>query len=1396
MNELGHDWVRCDRPAGANPDPGSWAAVAGGADNAVELPAGITVHASIEAAGAAVPVPRVVLLAAPVRPAGDDVPLAVRSAVHELVRSIQRWLADDALRASRLVVLTRGAVLADDPDFTQAVLWGLVRAVQAEHPDRISLVDLDPRRPGGLVKAVALGRPRLAIRDQTGYEPRSLRHEPGADELPAPGDGTMLITGGTSGPGAQVARHAARRGVRNLVLLSRRGGEDEGAAALRDEVTGLGARVTIETGDAADRDRLATVLAAIPADLPLTAVVHAAGVPEDSAIDSLTPERVDTVLRPKIDAAWHLHELTAGLPLSAFVVLSAPAGTLGDTANAFLDPLMRHRRAHGQPGLALGWESLAATDSRELLDRLSTGIGGLMGVEPGGLDVRAPLSTLGMDSVLAMRVQDLVESGFGRALPVTLLLGGASVSDLADYLMTETVAREQNDTTVADVVRLPVTKDVMRLVRAEQQGTPGVTHHIGFALRLIVPTTQERLAAVLTGIADRHAALRTAIVPDDEHGHQFEVRRRPEGALLRWSTVEDEVDIDQRLRELLEPPFDLASAPLWRFEMLETASGHQILLYGAHHAVADASSFARVAAEIGAALSGEEAPAALSNQDIDDLLRAQPVERTGPAAADWSALFAGSHRLDLALTRPVERTFRAATRFVDVPEDLAHQATAQAQRLGITPAALWLGALQVFLARLSGQSRFALAVPVDTRIHVGAADAVGFFGVPIPFPAEVGEGEPVLDVLRRTDTRLTGVLAKGTSFFDTVSVLVEEGLYRPNAPLVEVYFNYLGTQALKLPGLEILPAGTGYSDVDLMVTVLPDLGRLRLDYNLDVLDEESCAGFGDDFLDLLAEVAGDPSAAARPAKGSVAVAATFALGNLPALLSRTLGETGLEVAEAPYHQVLASLLDPAGVFAGPSAVAGVALLRAGDFSRFGPVADELLAELGAQYPAALRSLADRTGRPLIVGFLPDRAADDRTRRWEQDVAAQLRDHPGIAVLAGDDWNRDYRVEDLFDERTESLAHMPFAAEFEAVIALGVTDVLASIRRPPPKVIVVDGDETLWSGVAGEAGPDGVELTGARALLARRLRDWRSAGVLLALVSKNDEATVRAVLDRPDSVLRAGDFSVIAAGWDPKPARIEAVAEELRLGLDSFLFLDDNPVEIAAVRSALPEVLCLTCPPVGELESFIRRLWPAVPRPATAEDAMRADFYRQEKIRTEVRDRTGFADFLERLQLELDVRPLTPATVERSVQLSRRTNQFTLRPAALDAAALARWQRDGEVWTVSARDRFGDYGQVGLLVVRPDGTTLEVVAWMLSCRVLGRGAEERVLRWLADRADALGCASILLTADHTPRNIPARRLVAALGCGPVDEARPAATVTPARLRELRSGDLGSSGVSHG
>ncbi|MGW1863718.1 SDR family NAD(P)-dependent oxidoreductase, partial [Streptomyces collinus] len=325
---------------------------------------GLTALAEAVGTGGDADVPDVVLL--PLDPGTGDIPTDVRVATATALAALQAWLADERFTASRLVILTRQAVTARDDervDLATAPVWGLVRAAQAEYPGRFVLADMDETVESRAALPAALdgGEPELALRLGALLVPRLVA----ADPVPRTArlDGTVLVTGGTGGIGALVARHlVTAHGAGRLVLTSRRGADTPGAAELTAELTGLGAEVTVAACDVADRDALAAVLAAIPAEHPLTAVVHAAGVVDNGLVTTLDPDRLETVLRPKVDGAWHLHELTRDLPLSAFVLFSSAGGLVlaaGQggyaAANVFLDALAEHRAATGLPATSLAY---------------------------------------------------------------------------------------------------------------------------------------------------------------------------------------------------------------------------------------------------------------------------------------------------------------------------------------------------------------------------------------------------------------------------------------------------------------------------------------------------------------------------------------------------------------------------------------------------------------------------------------------------------------------------------------------------------------------------------------------------------------------------------------------------------------------------------------------------------------------------------------------------------------------------------------------------------------------------------------------------------------------------------------------------------------------------------
>ncbi len=400
-------------------------------------------------------------------------------------------------------------------------------------------------------------------------------------------------------------------------------------------------------------------------------------------------------------------------------------------------------------------------------------------------------------------------------------------------------------------------------------------------------------------------------------------------------------------------------------------------------------------------------------------------------------------------------------------------------------------------------------------------------------------------------------------------------------------------------------------------------------------------------------------------------------------------------------------------------------------------------------------------------------ADLEHAAWQQRQAALLRS--SLGALGSVHFADSAEVLDLYpagevvDPAAESLGRVPYTPEFFAALATWIARKAHALRMPPYKVLSLDCDNTLWDGICGEDGPAGVKIGPARVALQRFALAQREAGMLLVLCSKNNEGDVfETIREHPEMPLRPEHITAWRINWEPKPAGLCALATELDVGLDSFVFVDDDRRECGEVMAACPGVLTLPLPAEApSIPEFLRHVWAFDRARVTDADRRRAEQYAQRAERQRAARLAGsLAEFIAGINLRVRIAAPGASELARVAQLTQRTNQMNTGGRRYTEAELRARLEAGEIecLAVDVSDRFGDYGLVGVILYRAEGTTLHLETLLLSCRALGRGVEHRMLAHLGKLAVGRGLDAVEIAFTRTSRNTPARAFLESLGVG--------------------------------
>ncbi|MCU1275257.1 MAG: FkbH like protein [Bryobacterales bacterium] len=519
-----------------------------------------------------------------------------------------------------------------------------------------------------------------------------------------------------------------------------------------------------------------------------------------------------------------------------------------------------------------------------------------------------------------------------------------------------------------------------------------------------------------------------------------------------------------------------------------------------------------------------------------------------------------------------------------------------------------------------------------------------------------------------------------------------------------------------------------------------------------------------------------PSTSEQKEVPVVAVSATFTAEALEPALAFWLNELKLDyqIQFAPYNQVFQQLFDPAGLLAHNRNGLNVVLVRFEDWARFRDTVS--VAELEADvrnFESALRSAAASSGSPWLVclcpaspDFLGATGHADFVKRSEEFLRTAWHDLSTVRLLAAPDLNRLYPVRDYYDPHADKLGHVPYTPEFFTALGTMIARTLHPLRVSRSKVIALDCDDTLWQGVCGEDGPHGVHLDEGTRALQEFMLAQREAGMLLCLCSKNNaEDVYETFRAHPEMPLSLDDFSAVRLNWEPKSQNLRALARELNLGLESFVLVDNSAAECAEVQASCPEVVTLPLPATtGEFGAFLKHVWVFDHWSTTQEDRERSAMYAQQADRASLeRQSANLEEFLSSLKLHVRMAPMQVDQLPRVAQLSQRTNQMNFTTIRRTENEIQNLLRSGgfECLTVDVSDRFGRYGLTGVIIFHAADKALSVDTFLLSCRVLGRGVEHRMLARLGEIALERGLGETEVPFMATPRNRPAELLLTGL-----------------------------------
>jgi len=941
------------------------------------------------------------------------------------------------------------------------------------------------------------------------------------------------------------------------------------------------------------------------------------------------------------------------------------------------------------------------------------------------------------------------------------------------------------------------------------------------AFRIEGDLNKDAFKKAFNSVIERHEILRTVfeeidgepyqkILSFEEYGFKIEeinLFNNPEAELFIKNYVKDDAKI----------PFDLIHGPLLRAALFNESENSYTFVFNIHHIVSDGWSkavfmneFFNLYYSYCKNVKSSLTPLAIQYKDYAAWHSASYSDQ----GEYWRTLYRNEIpvlNFPQDSERPKVLTFFGAMVHKQVPESFTYNLNKLAIERNMSLNNLLLSLYAAIVGHYSNQDDIVVGSLTSGRSHLDLENLIGVFINYLPIRLTPKANLKLTEYLSQSQKTLISAYVNQDYPFD---LMVEDCIKQRDKsrnPFFDTMVNFHLENALQNASnvqenlaadynLKIIPNNSlqdnlFQSVLDFKLDIEPGDKTLNfyLSYNNRLFSSERMNNFMTDFIRFLEFVVEQPnyllkqyfeehltndeesllkaSENINSQQLNVAFCASFVIEPVQNSIEYWCNELEMNVSFefAPYNQVFQQLLDPNSVLNKNKGL-NVLFFRLEDWLRdqTNISSAEQIEYITANYQElifTIENLIKSCKVPFLCSVVPITIESS----WSEDVKVHLTDlnhkltnflivQTPFQVLNLHRIASIYEVDDLFDKKSDELGHMPFTPEFYATLGTFIARKIRTLNGNPYKVIALDCDNTLWNGICGEVGADQVVIDSNFKDLQQFMLNKYHEGFLLVLSSKNNEADVWEVFDKhPDMLLKREHIASHRINWEPKPANLLSMAKDLNLGIDSFIFIDDNEFEIEQMSEVCPDVFTLGLPDQSESYlALLNHIWEFDRFGITDEDINRNKMYRDEKQRKDEETKfDSFTDFLTTLNIHLETRPFSAKEMDRAVQLCMRTNQFNLNGVKKTAEEIGRVidNVDGLNWIIEVKDRFGDYGIVGLLLASKEKDTLVIETFLLSCRVLGRRVEELILSRINEYCFDHGIKTIECKYISTAKNQP-------------------------------------------